>query len=289
MFTVGIFTDYLYQDFEKAAYTVANEFKLRQVELRTMWNKNIVDLSDEELNKVDRIIRKEDLSVCCLGSPFLKCKLTEDAKVDAEDAFFAEAESYEKHLDILDRSIQLARRFNTNLVRCFAFWRQELTPSLWQEMIDKIREAVKVVEKNNIVLVLENCPGVNITTAKEASKLLKEINSPHLRLLWDPDNCIPPGEIPYPDGYCLIKDYVEHVHVKDSIWNRELDKPEHVPVGEGEVNWEGQFKALLNYNYQGVVSLENLYVPEGGDKAAGTTHAFRNLKRMLVSMGVCVE
>ncbi len=288
MFKVGIFPDTLGQDFEKTLDVVANEFELKQVELRTMWNKNIVDLSEDELKKVEKIIKDKKLSVCGIGSPFLKCQLTEEGEVDETDTFFAEAESYEEHLNILDHSIELAKRFNTNLVRCFGFWRQKLTSQLWQEMIDKFNKAVKIAKKNDIVLVLENCPGQNISTGEEARRLLAEIKSPNLRLLWDPDNSFNQKEIPYPDGYCLVKDYIGHVHVKDSIWNRKLNKAESAPFGEGEIDWEGQFKALLNYDYQGVVSLENNYVQEGGDQSEGTRRSFKNLRRMLVSMGICV-
>lgn len=288
MFKVGIFPDTLGQDFEKALDVIVNEFGLKQLELRTMWDKNLVNLSESEVKKVEKMVKDKKLSACGIGSPFLKCKLTEEGKVDETDTFFAEAESYEEHLNILDHSIELAKRFNTNLVRCFGFWRQKLTPELWQEMIDKFNKAVKIAEKNNIVLVLENCPGLNISTGKEAKRLFEEIKSPNLRLLWDPDNSFNRKEIPYPDGYCLVKDYIGHVHVKDSVWDRKLNKAEPAPVGEGEIDWEGQFKALLNYNYEGVVSLESIYTPEGGDQSEGTRRSLKNLKKMLVPMGVCI-
>lgn len=287
MFKVGVFTDSINQDLEEALDVVANEFKLKYVELRTIWKKNIVDLKKEEIDKVKEEIDKRNLSVCCIASPFLKCKLTEEGEVDETDVFFAEGESYEKHLDIFDRSIQLAKIFSVNLVRCFGFWRQELTPNLWQEMLDRIRKAVKIAEKNNLVLVLENCAGLNISTAKEASRLFKEIDSPHLRLLWDPDNSFHRREIPYPDGYSLIKQYIAHVHVRDSIWDRDANKAKYVAVGDGEVDWKGQLKALLNDSYKGTISLEDNYSIDG-DQEAGTKCSFWQLKRILASIGVCI-
>ncbi len=285
MFKVAVFTDGISQDFHRALDVAANEFKLKYVELRTIWGKNIIDLEKKEIDKVKEEIDKRNLSVCCIASPFLKCKLTEQGEVDETDIFFAEGESYEKHLDIFERSIQLAKIFNVNLVRCFGFWREKLTPDLWQEMLNRVRKAVKIAEKNNLVLVMENCAGLNISTAKEASRLFEEIDSPYLRLLWDPDNSFHCREIPYPDGYSLIKQHIAHVHVRDSIWDRDGNKAKYVAVGDGEIDWKGQLKALLDDNYEGTISLENNYSVEGNQEA-GTKRSFWQLKEILASIDV---
>jgi sugar phosphate isomerase/epimerase len=89
--------------------------------------------------------------------------------------------------------------------------------------------------------------------------VIEAIGSPKVRGLWDAGNDIwdPDGEIPFPDGYNFIKPYLEHVHLKDSI-NRD-GKKEGTPIGKGQVNWEGQFRALAADGYSGYVSLETHY------------------------------
>lgn len=49
MFQLGIFPDEINQDFERALYVTAKEFGLRYVELRTLWGKNLIDLSETDL------------------------------------------------------------------------------------------------------------------------------------------------------------------------------------------------------------------------------------------------
>ena len=48
-----------------------------------------------------------------------------------------------------------------------------------------------------------------------------------------------------------------HVHLKDGI--KKNGKCEGVPVGKGDVDWEGQFRSLAIDGYTGYVSLETHY------------------------------
>ncbi|MCL2478061.1 MAG: sugar phosphate isomerase/epimerase, partial [Treponema sp.] len=84
---------------------------------------------------------------------------------------------------------------------------------------------------------------------------------PYVQGLWDPGNDIwdPDNEIPYPDGYNFIKKYISHVHLKDG--RRINGKAEGAPIGRGEVDWKGQFRALIDDGYSGFVTLETHYRP----------------------------
>ncbi|MQY59033.1 MAG: sugar phosphate isomerase/epimerase, partial [Clostridia bacterium] len=74
MWKVGVFTDEISQDFEYAL-AVAKELGAGYVELRSMWGKNLVDLSSSELEKAKELIKKSNLKVSIIASPFFKCHL----------------------------------------------------------------------------------------------------------------------------------------------------------------------------------------------------------------------
>jgi len=285
MYQIGIFPDEITQDFERALY-VMKELGASIAELRSMWGKNIIDLPDDDLSRAKKMLEKSKFTVSCIASPFLKCNLRGEEGAKG-DTFMAADRSYEQQLDVLRHSMELAEMFDTKLVRSFAFWREEeLTEEIWQEIFERFREPVEMVRKKGFILALENEHACYVGSAEESLRLLKEINSPHLRLIWDPGNAFFTGEEPYPYGYNLIKDYIAHIHVKDAVINDETGEPEWRPVGKGKIDFVAQFKALLKDDYRGVVSLETHYKPEGGTPEDGTRESFQGMKEALLEAGV---
>ena len=195
MFKVGIFPDEISQDFERALY-VTKELGIKYVELRTLWNKNLIDLPEADLRRAKRMIEKQGLLVSSFASPFLKCRLRESSTAQ-DDTFLVKEKSYGEHLDILRHSIELAKMFSTKLVRCFSFWKErEFNEEILKEIISKFKKPLEIVKKEGIILALENENHCNVGTGAQARRLLKEINSPDLRLIWDPCNALVAGEIP---------------------------------------------------------------------------------------------
>jgi sugar phosphate isomerase/epimerase len=73
--------------------------------------------------------------------------------------------------------------------------------------------------------------------------------------IYDPD-----GEIPFPNGYELIKSYMVHMHLKDAIRNKD-NEPIGVPIGMGQVDYISQFKEIKKSGYDGYIVLETHYRP----------------------------
>jgi sugar phosphate isomerase/epimerase len=91
--------------------------------------------------------------------------------------------------------------------------------------------------------------------------VVEAVGSPLVRALWDPGNDIwdPLSEAPFPEGYNIIKPVMAHMHLKDGT--RKSGKAEGAPVTKGDVDFEGQFRALIADGYSGYVSLETHYRP----------------------------
>ena len=283
MFKLGVFTDEVSQDFERALHVIKKDFQVNYVELRTMWNKNLIELADTEIKYVKKLLDKYNLQVSCVASPFLKCDLIEEKGGTKKDTFFKGEGGYKTHLSILERSIELAKIFSTKLIRSFSFWRvkDSIDYETWHEIVYKIKFAVSKVEKEGLILALENEHECNIATGAEACKLMKEINSSHLGLIWDPGNAFFAGETPYPDGYNLIRRYIVHVHIKDALYDKKAKKYQWVPIGKGEIDLKGQLRALLRDKYEGIVSLETHYRSKKRSEEEDTRESFRELKNLL--------
>jgi sugar phosphate isomerase/epimerase len=98
--------------------------------------------------------------------------------------------------------------------------------------------------------------------------VLGEVKSPHLMLNWDPGNAASRGETPYPAGYGLLpKDRIGHCHCKDVAKKSGGHGGEWAAMGDGIIDWVGQFKALKRDGYHYAVSLETHW------RGAGTAEA----------------
>ena len=101
--------------------------------------------------------------------------------------------------------LNLARFFGTKKVRIFSYWRVPDPEKVYPQVRDRLGKAARLAEKNGIVLVLENEHECNVGTGKELGRILRDVNSPALRGVWDPGNAVMLGETPFPDGYLAVK------------------------------------------------------------------------------------
>jgi sugar phosphate isomerase/epimerase len=255
-FRIAVINDEISQDFERAC-SVASGFGMKWIELRGMWNKNVLDFDAHEISESQRLLKKYHLRVTDIASPLFKVdwpgapKSKFSPKQDQFNAHFG----FNQQDQVLDTSIELAKAFGTDRVRCFDFWRLDDPKPYRAEMNEKLRRSAEKAGKQGIMLVLENEAACNTGTGKEAAEVLAAVQTPSFMLNWDPGNAATLGETPYPNGYGLLpKNRIGHCHCKDVVKNG--DKYEWAAVGKGFVDWVGQFKALKKDGYHQAVSLE---------------------------------
>jgi L-ribulose-5-phosphate 3-epimerase len=279
-FRVSVINDEISQDFGHVCEVVSKEFGMGWIELRSMWKKNIVKLDDKEVAEARSILEKFQLKVTDIASPLFKVDWP-----GAPKSKFSEAKSFgadftlQQQDEVLDRSIELAKAFQTDRVRCFDFWRLEDQAPYREAINEKLREAAAKAEKNGIILVLENEPSCNTATAAEAVKVLSAVKSTALMLNWDPGNAAAHGEIPYPDGYNLLpKERIGHCHCKDAV--KKGKGYDWAPMDGGIIDWAGQFKALKRDGYHFAVSLETHW-SGGGTPEECSRKSWAGMKKLL--------
>lgn len=248
MFQRAVITDEVSQDFQ-VAVDFALRHKLDAVEIRSVDEKNPFEMDQTDIEKMKSILAGTELKVCCIGAPFYKCD------IDSQ-------EEIQSHIEGLKRCIHMAKEFDCKLIRGFTFWNKGDFEQRIPQIVEKFQEPIRLLQQADMRLVLEFDPSVYATNAQKALKILQALNSPYVKALWDPGNDIydEDNECPYPYGYELIKPYIAHIHLKDA--KRVNGKPEAMPIGCGDVDFIGQFKALLADEYDGYVSLETHYRPK---------------------------
>jgi sugar phosphate isomerase/epimerase len=254
---------------------------LEGAELRMVAGKNIVDLTDEELDRAIGMVRGRGLEIVSIASPLLKCALP--GAPDVEERFqkdmFAAAYGIEDQARIAARAFETAKRAGAKIVRVFSYWRTVRPEACFERIVAALAELAAGAAREGLTVCLENEHACNIGTGTELARVLEALEHPNLKAVWDPANALVAGENPFPEGYGkLAAGRIGHVHAKDC---RMVDgQPVWTPLGEAEVDWPGQMAALWRDGYRGWISLETHWAGPGGDKLRGSTICARNLRRL---------
>jgi sugar phosphate isomerase/epimerase len=285
-FKIAVLTDEIGQDLARVAEVAAAELGLGWVELREVWGKNLTRLDAAEVAEAKRILARFGLGVTAIASPLFKVDWpgAPRSRFSPVGGQFKADWTFEQQDEVFDRCVRLAREFGTDRIRCFDFWRLDDVKPYRAAIDDTLRKAAAKAAAAKVLLVLENEPACNTATAAEATATLAAVRSDAFKLNWDAGNSQASGETAYPEGYGLLpKDRVGHVHVKDAIYKGD-GKFAWAAMGEGAIDWTGQFRALLRDGYRGPVVLETHWRGAGTGEAS-TRRCWTAMSRQLREAG----
>ncbi|HEX6465870.1 MAG TPA: sugar phosphate isomerase/epimerase family protein [Terriglobales bacterium] len=291
-FRVAVINDEITQDFGRACEIASRDFGMGWIELRGMWNKNLLKLDAKEIEEARKILEKNRLRVTDIASPLFKAdwpgapRSKFSPKRDQFNADF----TFQQQEEVLERSMELAKAFKTDRVRGFDFWRLDDQKPYRAAIDEKLMEAAEKCGKKGLILLLENELACNTATGAEAARTLNAVKSRYLMLNWDPGNAATHDEVPYPDAYKLLpKDRIGHCHCKDAVKDPEHKGKEGngykwAAMGSGIIDWVGQFKALKRDGYRYAVSLETHWRGAGTPEAS-TRQSWTGMKKELEQAG----
>jgi 3-dehydroshikimate dehydratase len=238
-FTLSAFGDEITADFAEQLAVLQRE-KINYIELRSAWGKNVANLSDQELEQIEKTLTEFDIKVSSIGSPIGKVPVT--APLEAE-------------LLRLERIIEIAKRLNSRYIRMFSFFIPD-EPAAHQHYRDQvlfgIDKMVKLAQKHALILLHENEKEIYGDTAAHCHDLLSSIGSPYFQAVFDPANFVQCGNLPFTEAYPLLEPYLTYLHIKDARFS---DK-QVVVAGSGDGEWHALLAALDQDNFQGFASFE---------------------------------
>ena len=283
---LGVITDGISREFEHAL-SVMNETGLEYAELQYLWDKEVGDLNDKEMEKAQSLIKAHEMKVSCISRHNFAGMLVGDTEVGDTN--------YNRHMDGLQRCIDMALELDTNVVRIMSFRREMIlfgssgadhwvtSTGAWDKLLKLLDLPVKLAEEKNINLVLETGNNAMVPSAWLGQKLINDIGSDRLRILWDPANSLYANEPTYPDGWEALKDgYIGHFHIKDAKVNMAHAHVEFCEMGKGDM--APYLEPLANdmklNNYNGFISLESVYRPDGGSFEDGYRASLPKFKEL---------
>lgn len=219
------------------------------LELRSAWGVNVLDLSDEQLQRVRELLRERGFHISAIGSPIGKSSLSEPGVFEQER---------------LERALSAAERLDTRLIRIFSFYvPPEHLDEGRSEVIERLGLLVERAEQAGVTLLHENERGIYGEQVTRCHDLLTTINSPALRMAFDPANFVQAGVRPMEDAWPLLRDFVTHVHIKDAVFHDGSVRP----AGQGDGDIPELLAELNARDYTGYLTLEphlSIAGPAGG-------------------------
>jgi sugar phosphate isomerase/epimerase len=268
VWTLTGFADEISPELEEQLETLAQE-SMGYMELRSVWNTNVLDLSDDELDRIKYATAQRGLRISSIGSPIGKVPVTNP---------------FGPHLERFRRALRAADVMEAPYVRVFSFFIPEDQQPVHyrEEVIDRMGIMAGEAEDSGVTLLHENEKEIYGDVPSRCLDILAGVGSPALRAAWDAANFVQCGVRPYKEGYAPLRPYVEYVHVKDALSGSDRV----VPAGEGDGQLPETLSALRASGFDGFFSLEphlasaGVYSgfsgPEMFRKAAG---AFKELLR----------
>jgi sugar phosphate isomerase/epimerase len=212
---------------------------LTSVELRSVWDTNLLDLDAAQLQRVRRELATAGVQVSSIGSPIGKIPITDDN---------------EPHLERMRHALDVAQFFDAPFIRVFSYFMPagDSPDDYRDEVISRMRALATIAEDSGVTLIHENEKEIFGDIPRRCLDIVESVASPALALTWDNANFVQCGVRPFTDGYALLAPHVAYLQVKDA---RFADGTV-VPAGEGDGEFRETVRAFHADGFDGFVSLE---------------------------------
>jgi sugar phosphate isomerase/epimerase len=133
----------------------------------------------------------------------------------------------------------------------------------WQSLVQSVGELVEVAEKHGVFVGIEGAHSHVINTPQRIRDLLDTIDSPNLRVVYDPKNLITIDNYQNQDkvikeAFALLADRMVSVHAKDFAVDEARQEIIPVPPGKGLMNYNLIFSLLKKHKHHIYVTMESV-------------------------------
>ncbi len=263
-FKISAFGDEIAPDLDEQL-SALRKMDVGYLDLRGAWGTNVLHMSDEDLARVVKTCADHGVQVACIGSPIGKSPIMEPIDLEMKN---------------LQRIFKVGESVGCRRIRMFSFYPPDTSTNVgYDEYVDlsieRLGKLTEMASQEGFILLLENEKGIVTDTLDRCESVVKAIEDPHLRFLWDSANFVQVGEEKVVErGWPKLGDTIGYVHIKDAV----LSDGHVVPAGEGD----GQLALLLDKlnesGYQGFLALEPHL------KIAGHSTGFSGVEGMRVAV-----
>ena len=170
MFVLSGFADEIAPDLE-VQLDVLGQFGIRYLELRGVWGKNVLDLTDGEVDAVKSALDACGIGVSAIGSPIGKIRIDEP---------------FAPHLEAFQRALDLAERFESPYIRLFSFFVPAGEAPAHRDEVMRRLEAFLEAARGRPVILRTRTSATSGDIPERCRDIHETLASPQLRMTFDP-------------------------------------------------------------------------------------------------------
>ena len=224
------------------------------IEPRFINGTNIADLTESDTKAYTALLKEHGVRAFAIGSPLGKINLADD---------------FDAHLELAKKCFNNANITGAKNIRMFSFYLRDgqSRDDARGEVIDKLGRLIDLADSYGLTLCHENEANIYGESPDRCLDILNSFGG-RLKAVFDMGNFVLDGYKPFPDGYELLRDYIQYFHIKDSMSIGAI-----VPPGCGEAHIADILAAHKAYTKSDiVVTLEpHLETFDGLNKLVGKT------------------
>ncbi|BDH05738.1 sugar phosphate isomerase/epimerase family protein [Streptomyces seoulensis] len=160
-----------------------------------------------------------------------------------------------RRADLLIRAVRVASELGAHAVHCFS---GTLPPgadteTAWARLTETLTPVLDAATAAGIPLAVEPEPGHLLATLADFHRLRRALGDPtHLGLTLDIGHCQCLEPLPPADCVRAAAPWLRHVQIEDMRRGRH----EHLPLGDGDIDFPAVLAALASTGYQGLTVVE---------------------------------
>ena len=272
LFRTAAITDEFSPDIEIAVRSMA-EIGMTGAELRMVFGKNIMDLTDEELDRAIAIVRGaghgDHLDRIAAAEVHAAGRAGGGPAVPAGHV---RRQAYDSRTSRgSPRGLSRSRdRTGARIIRVFSYWRTVRPEKCFDRIVDALGEAGRSRRRQHGSdhRARERARLQHRDRRGDGARPGGDRSSESEGGLGSRATRWSPGESPFPGGLRQAADVPDRPRPREGL-PRDGHKPTLGPVGEGGIDWKGQIAALERDGYRGWISLETHWPGPGGEQARG--------------------
>lgn len=203
---------------------VMEDLGIRWMDLRSCWDTPVLKLNEQQIKDIRAMASHRGIGISCIGSAI--------GKEAIENPL-------EPGLEQIKQATGAAHLCGCDYIRIFSYYPGETDRGEALKIAtERLSAMADIAKTEDVILVVESARVTACGTGEELAKLLAEVNSEHLKAVFDPAAFVAAGEDPFDRSLPQVLPWLSYVHIKDS----RKGQKERFVAGEGD----GQVAMVLN-------------------------------------------
>jgi len=185
---------------------------IKYIELDSVWNKKIIDLSLSEINTLKEKIESNKFSVSGIRSDLNRKDISEISFENVREEFW--------------KYLKIGQLFKAKYIVTSSFYASQENKTFYRkELISLFKSMAEIASEKEITILVENEPDTFCAKSAECAEIIEAVNSPFFKIAFNPANFVRCGEKPFGKVPAHVRRMALVVYINDVLFSGEPHLP----------------------------------------------------------------